>query len=398
MNKSILKFFAIYFGFTVTSNFVHAVTPAFLEMIAAPSYIQGTAFSVMSFFSFLTAPFWGKMGDRKPYPAMISLGFFGYALGQFIFASAHSVSTLLLARTVSGLLNGALQVNTLAYLISVSTAENRGKYMAWYAMLQSVGTCVGYFVGGSIGDYSVMLVFYLQIGAVVALGILTPIVLKDAPGRTLESGRIDFAEINPISSMFSSLKKIDGALAVYLSTVFCFGFAMMAYDNYFSYFLRDQLGFPPSVNGYFKALIGVIAIVANSTINMWINKHTDVRRSISVILGMSALAVATMVTFGDSVPAFMVSALVYYTFNAITVPVLQVMMMKDEDKSNAGLISGLYNAFLSLGRTFGPLLAAFVYGLNPLYPFMLAAAVYALAAALTVINNRQYDHRVRRTA
>ena len=32
MNKSILKFFAIYFGFTVTSNFVHAVTPAFLEM------------------------------------------------------------------------------------------------------------------------------------------------------------------------------------------------------------------------------------------------------------------------------------------------------------------------------------------------------------------------------
>ena len=170
MNKSILKFFAIYFGFTVTSNFVHAVTPAFLEMIAAPSYIQGTAFSVMSFFSFLTAPFWGKMGDRKPYPAMISLGFFGYALGQFIFASAHSVSTLLLARTVSGLLNGALQVNTLAYLISVSTAENRGKYMAWYAMLQSVGTCVGYFVGGSIGDYSVMLVFYLQIGAVVSLG------------------------------------------------------------------------------------------------------------------------------------------------------------------------------------------------------------------------------------
>ena len=98
MNKSILKFFAIYFGFTVTSNFVHAVTPAFLEMIAAPSYIQGTAFSVMSFFSFLTAPFWGKMGDRKPYPAMISLGFFGYALGQFIFASAHSVSTLLLRR------------------------------------------------------------------------------------------------------------------------------------------------------------------------------------------------------------------------------------------------------------------------------------------------------------
>ena len=58
-NRAVLKFFLIYFGFTITSNFVHPITPAFLQMIEAPSYIQGVAFSVMSFFTFLTAPFWG---------------------------------------------------------------------------------------------------------------------------------------------------------------------------------------------------------------------------------------------------------------------------------------------------------------------------------------------------
>lgn len=395
-NKSVLKFFLIYFGFTITSNFVHPITPAFLQMIEAPSYIQGVAFSVMSFFTFLTAPFWGKMGDRKAYPKMIAFGYFGYALGQIVFAMARSVPMLLAARTISGLLNGALQVNALAYLISVSDAENRGKYMAWYAMLQSVGTCVGYFVGGSIGDYNLMLVFYIQIASVLFLGVISPIVLRDAPGRQLETGRIDYREINPVSSMLISMKKVDAAMGVYLFTVFCFGFAMMAYDNYFSYFLRDQLGFPPSVNGYFKALIGVIAIIANSTINMWINKHTDVRKSITVILAMSSISVALMVTF-DAIPAFMVSALVYYTFNAITVPVLQVMMMKDEDKNQAGTISGLYNAFWALGRTVGPLIAAFVYGLDPLYPFMLAAAVYMLAAVLSVWNRIQYKNRRPRT-
>ena len=76
-NRAVLKFFLIYFGFTITSNFVHPITPAFLQMIEAPSYIQGVAFSVMSFFTFLTAPFWGKMGDRKPYPKMIAFGYFG---------------------------------------------------------------------------------------------------------------------------------------------------------------------------------------------------------------------------------------------------------------------------------------------------------------------------------
>ena len=35
-NRAVLKFFLIYFGFTITSNFVHPITPAFLQMIEAP--------------------------------------------------------------------------------------------------------------------------------------------------------------------------------------------------------------------------------------------------------------------------------------------------------------------------------------------------------------------------
>ena len=53
--------------------------------------------------------------------------------------------------------------------------------MAYYAMLQSVGTCIGYFVGGSIGDYSLMLVFYIQIASVLFLGVISPIVSSGTP-------------------------------------------------------------------------------------------------------------------------------------------------------------------------------------------------------------------------
>lgn len=90
-SRSVLKFFLIYFGFTIVSNFVHSITPAFLQMIQAPSYINGVAFSVMSLCSFFASPFWGKMGDRKPYPQLMAVGFFGYALGQFFFSIARGV-------------------------------------------------------------------------------------------------------------------------------------------------------------------------------------------------------------------------------------------------------------------------------------------------------------------
>ena len=397
-NRSVLKFFLIYFGFTIVSNFVHSITPAFLQMIQAPSYINGVAFSVMSLCSFFASPFWGKMGDRKPYPQLMAVGFFGYALGQFFFSIARGVPMLLFARVISGLLNGALAVNALSYLISVSDSENRGQYLAMFAMLQSVGTCIGYLIGGVIGDYSLMAVFYAQIGAAVVLGIINLLVLRDAPGRTLSTEKIDFAKINPATSMTTSLQRVDAAMGVYLAIVFCFGFAMMSYDNYFGYFLRDQFGFPTSYNGYFKALIGIIAIIANSTINMWINRHTDVRKSITVILGLCSVSITAMLLASHSIPAFLGVALLYYTCNAITMPILQVMMMKDEDKSETGTISGLFNAFISLGRTFGPLIAAFAYGLNPLYPFVLAAAMYMIAALLSIRNRIQYKNRKPRTA
>ena len=397
-NRSVLKFFLIYFGFTIVSNFVHSITPAFLQMIQAPSYINGVAFSVMSLCSFFASPFWGKMGDRKPYPQLMAVGFFGYALGQFFFSIARGVPMLLFARVISGLLNGALAVNALSYLISVSDSENRGQYLAMFAMLQSVGTCIGYLIGGVIGDYSLMAVFYAQIGAASVLGIVTLLVLRDAPGRTLSTEKIDFAKINPVTSMTTSMRRVDAAMGVYLAIVFCFGFAMMSYDNYFGYFLQDQFGFPTSYNGYFKALIGIIAIIANSTINMWINKHTDVRKSITVILGLCSVSITAMLLASHSIPAFLGVALLYYTCNAITMPILQVMMMKDEDKSETGTISGLFNAFISLGRTFGPLIAAFAYGLNPLYPFVLAAAMYMIAALLSIRNRIQYKNRKPRTA
>lgn len=386
-NRSVLKFFLIYFGFTIVSNFVHSITPAFLQMIQAPSYINGVAFSVMSLCSFFASPFWGKMGDRKPYPQLMAVGFFGYALGQFFFSIARGVPMLLFARVISGLLNGALAVNALSYLISVSDSENRGQYLAMFAMLQSVGTCIGYLIGGVIGDYSLMAVFYAQIGAASVLGIVTLLVLRDAPGRTLSTEKIDFAKINPVTSMTTSMRRVDAAMGVYLAIVFCFG-----------YFLRDQFGFPTSYNGYFKALIGIIAIIANSTINMWINKHTDVRKSITVILGLCSVSITAMLLASHSIPAFLGVALLYYTCNAITMPILQVMMMKDEDKSETGTISGLFNAFISLGRTFGPLIAAFAYGLNPLYPFVLAAAMYMIAALLSIRNRIQYKNRKPRTA
>lgn len=131
-NRAVLKFFLIYFGFTITSNFVHPITPAFLQMIEAPSYIQGVAFSVMSFFTFLTAPFWGKMGDRKPYPKMIAFGYFGYALGQTVFAAARSVPSCW--QPVPSAVCSTARCRSMPWPTSSASATRKAAVSTWLTM------------------------------------------------------------------------------------------------------------------------------------------------------------------------------------------------------------------------------------------------------------------------
>ena len=380
----------LYSLFYLMSNFVHPITPAFLQAINCPDYMFGISFAAMAFFNFLASPFWGKMGDRYGYGRMMGFTTFGYCAGQLIFSIATGPMMVIVGRSVGGFFACSLMVNSMAYITSsVGDNEKRGKYLSIYTALTSVTTALGFLIGGLIGDYNINLVFQIQIVLGVVIGFSMIFLLKDDnTGR--EQPKFSFREVNPISSIIDSAKIITAPMAVFLLIVFFANFATFAHDQSFNYYLRAQLNFPTSANGIFKSLVGIIGLVANMTINMWIIKKADCRKAITFILALCSVSLAAMVSV-SGVPLFIAMAALYYTFSAVFLPVLQVLMVKGDDVSSKGTVAGLFNASKSLGMMIGPMLSGFAYGINPTLPFIGAAVVFALCVVLSIYNRRQYE-------
>lgn len=390
--RSIVWMMTLYSLFFMVSNFVHPITPAFLQSIRCPDYMFGLAFAAMALCNFLASPFWGRVGDKVGYGKSMALGMFGYCVGQALFSMATTSWMILAARCVGGFFACSTMVNSMAYITAYTEdQEKRGKYLSVYAALGSLTTAAGFLIGGLIGDRDMQLVFVVQVILGAAAGLVTLFTLGEAvpPAR---GAKLQLREINPVSSLRASAKRVTGPMATFLLIVFLSNTATFAHDQSFNYYLRMQLDFPTSYNGLFKAVVGLVGLAANMTINMWIVKKTDIRKAISVVLALCSLSLTAMV-MAAGVPMFLAAAMLYYTFSAVFLPILQVLMVKNDNGSSQGEMAGLFNAARSLGMMVGPLLSGFAYGLLPELPFIGAAAAFAISVLLCMANRRQYERQ-----
>ena len=391
---SVQRFLGYYFTICFISNIVHPITPAFLQSIGSSDAMFGIAFATMAIGNFLMAPFWGTFGDRYGYVKGLSFSAIGYTCGQLIFSQANGPVLVLLGRFIAGGFLSGFAVNVMAYLAtSAEDNQKKAKYMALFAALTSVGAALGYFIGGFLGDFTIQMwqsvrpVFYTQaIGLFLSVALIWPWVGELIADQKNEPFRL--SQINPLASIVKSAPLIQGPLVMFLVISFLTSFATNAQDQSFNYFLRAQLKFPPSYNGVFKAIVGMIALTANLTLNIWLSRKTDLRKSIVPVLLMCSVALVILVV-AESQILFFISALVFYIFNAIYLPMQQGLIVRNTAGSK-GEISGIFNAIKALGMCLGPLFSGLVFAQNPKLPFIAAFVAFLIAGLLSVYNRRQY--------
>lgn len=383
---SLLLFFIFSGIHQIASNFAHPVTPSIINGLGLPSYMFGLAFSCMATTNFLFSPFWGQRSDAKGRVKTMAICACGYACGQLIFSMANSGAMILCARLLAGAFAGGYTISSMAYVADMSTIENRGQNMSYLAAITVMGGSFGYFVGGMIGDYSIKMAFVAQVSVILVNAFLYYHFLGEA--ESWQPVSAEGRSLNPFSAFKEAGEVLTKPLLTFLLAVFAANFATMAFDNMFNYYLKDAYNFPPSYNGKIKAAVGIIGLVVNFTINIWIARKTDSRKSIITVLtccGVS-LGVALMM---PNVSLFIAVVMVFYTFNSMYQPILQALAVEDNDASN-GVVAGLFNSTKSMGMIFGPLFAGFVYEINKMYPFIGASIAFFISAVICFVNLGQY--------
>ena len=366
----------------LAANFAHPFTPTLIKNLGLNDYMFGIMFASMAFTNFLFSPFWGKLRDYFEPRKLLAIGCFGYALGQIFFSIAATEVTIVFARCFSGIFTGAVNVSTLVYVTDTSEEGHIGKNLAKLAILNSLGAAFGYLIGGVMGTVSITLTFMLQSGTLVLCGILYLCLLKKDKGGEREkiSVRIIGREANPLMAFINCRFFMTKKFVILFIAVLFANLGTNAFDQCFNYYLKDQFQLSSAYNGVIRAATGIITLIANSTICMWIMKKSKIKRPTAAVLLCCAVSIASML-FVEKLPMFIAVCIVFFAFNAIYIPLLQDCVVRETDK-DGNLVMGFYNAVKSMGMIGGALVAGGIYGIGEKLPFVFAAICFTLAAVL----------------
>ena len=363
------------------ANFAHPVTPTFIQELGLNDYMFGVAFACMSLSNFLFSPFWGQIAKRVGYVKTLGVCYVGYALAQLAFGLATTELMIIVARLLAGLFTGGIAVIHILYIIDKSSSQTVGQNLANSVTVNVVMAAFGYMVGGLLGDIDIFLAFMAQAAGLLFTGAMCWLLLKDEDeGQSSVNLKEVISDSNPFKALLASKKIMSVMIALFLGVCTLTAFASTAYEQCFNYYIKDQYGFPPSYNGLLKALVGIITLVANMTICRMLMKKTDITKTVIPVLTICFAMMVSIVIIGDVVP-FIIMNIIFFGFNAIYQPLLQATISLI-NKTDDGVLVGLYNSMRSLGNVGGSLIAGLVYGVGAKMAFVLSASAFLLAALI----------------
>ena len=390
--------FVVMIGFGVTLP----VLPFYVERLALEAGAARQSIvlhvtlltGVYALMQFAFAPLWGRWSDRMGRRPLILIGITGYIVAQVMFGLATSLWLLYAARIVGGILSSATLPVSAAYVVDMTTKEERSRGMAWLGTAASLGVVVGPALGGllsrrdwhfnwSSGHFKVDS-FSTPFFAAALLGLVTLLAAwrwlpesmpktsaqnanpeKDVRGKT----KVDWRTL---------LKTLSPLLALTLAGQF----ALAMFEGTFALFAQAKFDFGPAEVGYVFVVCGLVMTVFQAGAVGFLAGRISEMIQIGAGFAFMGAGIALLATARTTFFVFALVALLSLGM-ALIAPNLSALISKRGGAQQAGASLGVQNAANSLGQAGGPLLGGvlFIWQINA--PYLFSGAVL-LALALVI--------------
>ena len=340
------------------------------------------------------APLWGRWSDRIGRKPLILIGIAGYVIAQVMFGLSTSLGLLYAARLVGGILSSATLPVSAAYMVDMTTKEERSRGMAWLGTAASLGVVVGPALGGllsrqdwhfswSAGHFRAD-GFSTPFFAAALLGLLTLL----AASRWLPESLAETSaqDRNPVTSTSADTKPdwrtLVKTLAPLLALTLAGQFALTMFEGTFALFAQAKFGFGPAEVGLVFVVCGLVMTVFQAgAVGFLAGKLSEIVQ-VGVGFALMGAGIALLATAQTKVLVFAFVALLSLGM-AFIAPNLSALVSKRGGEQQAGASLGIQNAANSLGQAVGPLLGGvlFLWQMNAPYLFS-GAVLLALAFAI----------------
>lgn len=388
MKKTIYLIITFTFTQGVIHNLGHPVTPAFVRSLGIEDFMFGVFFATMSFGLMLGGPIWGVLSDQGKKKIYIVIGLLIYSIGQLGFGYANNQVLMVFFRFLSGF--GVVSSLTLftSHIIEISQMDQRAKHLAYMAASFTLGSSLGYFVGGFIAtnvavsqflgtsDYKVMFL-YQAILNTVYVGVIV-LLFKDLHAHKV------FDKKPSVIEGLKNISKIPTRLTLFFISLTLMTIGFINVSKYLDVYF-DELGYNPQELGTFVMATGLVSLFSSIFFVPLFAKLKKQLWVIAVIQTLSAMIIFYVFRANAFIIIMYTVFMIYVMFKTIYQPLEQNYIATFAQQGSYGGIMGLRQSFVSIGMVIGPLMGGFLYEIRPLLLFDFSAISILLGVLLLIV-------------
>jgi len=356
------------------------IFPFYIERLGASGGELGLLVATAAFLEFVFAPVWGRVSDRIGRKPVLMLGMLGYGLSSLLFGLSTELWMLFGSRALSGILSSATLATAMAYVGDSTSEEDRGGGMGTLGAAMALGLILGPGVGGWLAGESLSTPFFIAAGMslvslVLILFLLPESLLPEA--RQQAEGKVRAVQFGEL------WRALVSPIGVLLFMVALFSFALTNFEAIFGLYALEKFGYGPERVGTILMVVAVVSTVGKAALTGPATKRWGEATviKVSAIAGSVGFAVLLL---ADTYATILLATGFFILSKTLLRPAAFSLISKRATVGQ-GMVMGLSNSFMSLGRVAGPIWAGFIFDVNVNYPYLSGSVIMFIGFLISLV-------------
>jgi len=346
------------------------IMPFYIENLGAGGTELGLLIASYATMRLIFAPIWGGLSDRHGRKPILMIGILGYSIAMILFGLSTNLWMLFVSRILSGILSSATSPTTMAYIGDSTSEEERGGGMGLLGAAMGVGTILGPGLGGLLGSESLSMPFFIAGGiSFLTLGLVAAFLPESLPPENRQPVR-DQKKSNPLRDLRDG---IFSPIGILLFMAFISTCGLMIFYGIFGLYAAEKFNYGPEEVGWVFMVFGLVSAIVQGLLVGPLTKRWGESPLIKISLLATAVAFL-LISRSNSVPTVMLTIGFFTLTTALLSPAVASLTSK-RATMDQGITMGLSNAFISLGRIAGPLLAGLLFDWQIEFPYYSGALI-----------------------
>jgi DHA1 family multidrug resistance protein-like MFS transporter len=359
------------------------ILPDYLKQFNAAGSAAGYLVAAFGAAQFLFSPIGGRLSDKYGRKKLILSGLFLTVISDFIFAIAHILVELYIARFIGGIGLGIMVPSVLAYVADVTTKETRAKGMGYLSAAMNLGMVIGPGIGGVIAQLGIRVPYFFASGLGLVATLLT-ILLPETLSLEKRNALKLKEKQEPIIRQLK--ESVHTPYFKYLLLIFVMTFGLVNYETVYSLYVQQRYGFAADKISILITLGAGIGIITQVGLIDKAIKILGEYRLIKFSLFISAAALLLMLIKVNFIYLLGVSS-IFFAFNSFLRPTVNTLLA-NEAGDKQGFVSGLNTTYTSIGNVIGPIMAGNLFDSDINLPYTVGSLILIGAIFLTKNNKK----------